>query len=172
VKLSKQFSEVGVAAGSRAALGRRIVMNKQESISGWHWQALRFATGSARAAQTTIAPLLALTLTIALAGCRNKNNSDTTGVSRSVGAAPSAAPLPTDALKLATGPATLNYLLGSGGQIHVVDLDTGKTIATANAPMQAVITVNQSKGVVVANKVIKAGPLPTGHRYEIWLDHK
>jgi hypothetical protein len=139
---------------------------------GWHWQSLRLASGSSHAAQKTIAPLLALALTIALAGCRNKNNSDTTGVSRSVGAAPSAAPLPTDSLKLATGPANLNYLLGSGGQIHVVDLDTGKIIATATAPQQAVITVDQSRGVIVANKVVTAGPLPTGHRYEIWLDHK
>ena len=138
---------------------------------GWHWQALRLASGSARAPQKTITPLLALALTIALAGCRN-NSSSNTGVSRSVGAAPSAAPLPTDALKLATGPANLNYLLGSGGQIHVVDLDTGKTIATATAPQQAVITVDQSRGVIVANNVITAGPLPTGHRYEIWLDHK
>jgi hypothetical protein len=29
-----------------------------------------------------------------------------------------------------------------------------------------------AKGVIVANNLVKAGPLPTGHRYEIWLDHK
>ncbi len=137
-------------------------MNKSKSQSG-----------RAPFAAPIIAPLLALTIATAFTGCRNKNNSDTTGgVSRSVDAAPSGAPLPTDSLKLATGPASLNYLLGSGGAIHVVDLTTGKTIATAVAPTQAVITVDESKGVVVANKVVKAGPLPTGHRYEIWLDHK
>jgi hypothetical protein len=127
-----------------------------------------------RRASRSIAPFLALALAAitALCGCRNKNNDTTGGVSRSVGAAPSGAPLPTDSLKLASGTANLNYLLGSGGQIHVVDLDTGKIIATATAPIQAVITVDQSRGVIVANKVVKAGPLPTGHRYEIWLDHK
>ncbi|MDB5322721.1 MAG: hypothetical protein JWN40_4352 [Phycisphaerales bacterium] len=136
-------------------------MNKSKSQSG-----------RAPFAARSIAPLLALALTAALPGCRNKNNSDTTGVSRSVGAAPSAAPLPTDSTKLAAGPATLNYLVGPGGPIHVIDLTTGKTIATAVAPVQAVIVVDQTKGVIVANKVVKAGPLPAGHRYEIWLDHK
>lgn len=118
------------------------------------------------------APLFALASVSAFCGCRNNSSSSTGGVSRSVGAAPSAAPLPTDSLKLASGPATLNYLLGSGGQIRVVDLDTGMTIVTATAPLQAVITVDQSRGVIVANNVVKAGPLPVGHRYEIWLDHK
>jgi hypothetical protein len=136
-------------------------MNKSKSESG-----------RASFAARRIAPFLALALTAALAGCRNNNNSDTGGVSRSVGAAPSGAPLPTDAVKLATGPASLNYLLGAGGAIHVIDLTTGKTIATAIAPTQAVITVDETRGVVVANQVVKAGPLPTGHRYEIWLDHK
>jgi len=134
----------------------------------------KLKSGRAPFAARSIAPLLALAIaaTAALTGCRNKNNSDTTGVSRSVGAAPSAAPLPTDSLKLASGPATLNYLLASGGQIHVVDLNSGQTIVTATAPLQAVITIDQSRGVIVANNVVKAGPLPTGHRYEIWLDHK
>jgi hypothetical protein len=129
-------------------------------------------SGRASFAARRIAPLLALAIATAFAGCRNKNNSDTAGVSRSVGAAPSGAPLPTDSTKLATGPATLNYLLGAGGSIHVIDLTTGKTIATAVAPTQAVITVDETRGVVVANQVVKAGPLPTGHRYEIWLDHR
>jgi hypothetical protein len=136
-------------------------MNKSKSQSG-----------RAPFAARMIAPLLALAFAAAFAGCRNKNNSDTSGVSRSVGAAPSGAPLPTDSTKLATGPATLNYLLGAGGPIHVIDLTTGKTIATAVAPTQAVIIIDESRGVVVANKVVKAGPFPTGHRYEIWLDHK
>jgi hypothetical protein len=132
----------------------------------------KLESGRALFAARLIAPLLALAIAAAFIGCRNKNNSDTSGVSRSVGAAPSGAPLPTDAVKLATGPASLNYLLGAGGPIHVIDLTTGKTIATAVAPTQAVITVDEARGVVVANQVVKAGPLPTGHRYEIWLDHR
>jgi hypothetical protein len=136
-------------------------MNKSKSQSG-----------RAPFAARHFAPLLALAIAAALVGCRNKNNSDTAGVSRSVGAAPSGAPLPTDSLKLAAGTATLNYLVGPGGPIHVIDLNTGKTIATTVVPPQGVVTVDQSKGVIVANKVVKAGPLPTGHRYEIWLDHK
>jgi hypothetical protein len=133
---------------------------------------LKLQSGRSQFAAQWIAPLLALAITTALVGCRNKNNSDATGVSRSVGAAPTAAPSPTDSTKLAAGPATLNYLVGPGGSIHVIDLDTGKTIATAVVPPQGVVTVDQGKGVLVANKVVKAGPLPTGHRYEIWLDHK
>jgi hypothetical protein len=113
----------------------------------------------------------ALICTLALAGvsfgCRHGSNSDTGGVSRSVGTSPAV-----DGTKLTAGPATLNYLLGPGGAIHIVDVTTNKTIAATTAPPQAVITVDQSKGVFVANQVITPGPLPTGHRYEIWLDRK
>jgi hypothetical protein len=107
----------------------------------------------------------------ALVGCRNRGSSDSTtaSVSRSLGAP---TPVPTGATKLTSGPAPLNYMLGSGGDIRVVDLDTGLNIASTNAPPQSVITVQETTGVSVANKTVTPGPLPKGHRYEIWLDRK
>ena len=135
---------------------------------------IKAGTRAGRAVGCSGGMLVALALLIGAlgggGGCRHNDSSG--GGAATVGAAPSATPQPTNSMKLASGPATLNYLLGAGGQIHVVDLDTGKTIATATAPLQAVITVDQSRGVIVANNVITAGPLPVGHRYEIWLDHK
>jgi hypothetical protein len=122
-------------------------------------------------ARYTAATLATLLAAAAMVGCRNRGSSDTTtsNVSRSLGAP---TPTPAGATKLTSGPAPLNYMLGSGGDIRVVDLDTGLNIASTRAPQQAVITVQETTGVSVANNVVTPGPLPKGHRYEIWLDRK
>lgn len=87
-------------------------------------------------------------------------------------AAPKATPSATDSTRLKTGAAPLSYLLGPGGPIHIVDATTGKTVAKLTAAPQAVITIDETKGISVANIVVKAGPLPAGHQYELWLDHQ
>jgi len=112
-----------------------------------------------------------LILLFPILGCKNGGSySDAgSGVSRSVGSDTPTSP--DGATRLTSGPATLNYLLPAGGQIRVVDLATGKTVITATAPPQAVISIDDNKGVTVANKVVKPGPFPPGHRYELWLDH-
>jgi hypothetical protein len=122
-------------------------------------------------ARCTIAALATIFAGATLVGCKNNGSSGTTtgNVSGSLGAP---APAPTGATKLTSGPAPLNYMLGSGGAIRVVDLNTGLNIASTTAPPQAVITVQETTGVSVANKIITPGPLPKAHRYEIWLDHK
>jgi len=120
-------------------------------------------------------PLVAAALLFAavLAGCSNSSTVETApNAPRPVASAPSATPALSGSTRLTSGPAPLNYFLGPGGAVRVVDLTTGKTTASATAPLQAVITIDQAKGFTVGNTVIKAGPLPAGHRYELWLDQK
>ena len=109
--------------------------------------------------------------TAALAGCNNNSAVETApNAPRPPATAPTGTPAATGSTKLTSGLAPLNYFLGPGGQVRVVDLTTGKTIASATAPLQAVITIDQAKGITVNTTVVKAGPLPAGHRYELWLD--
>jgi len=120
-----------------------------------------------------ITPLFgaALVAAAAIAGCTNNSTVETApNAPRPVTSAPTGTPAVTGSTKLTSGPAPLNYFLGPGGPVRVVDLTTGKTIASATAPLQAVITIDQAKGVMVNTTVVKAGPLPAGHRYELWLD--
>ncbi len=92
-------------------------------------------------------PLVAAALLFAavLAGCSNSSTVETApNAPRPVASAPSATPALSGSTRLTSGP----------------------------APLQAVITIDQAKGFTVGNTVIKAGPLPAGHRYELWLDQK
>ena len=117
--------------------------------------------------------IAALLLAVTAGGCKNLSKSDSTGgVSRSTPDAPSAAPLPTDATKLTSGPAPLSFILGPGGPVRIVDTTTGKTVATSTAPVQASISIDPTKGISIANQTVIPGPLPAGHRYEVWLDRK
>lgn len=123
---------------------------------------------------TAVAVLAALVVGV-IVGCTN-NDSGSGGAApnapRPVTSAPSGTPVRTDATRLKEGPAPLTYMLGPGGSIRFVDTDTGKTVATTTAPQQAIISIDEAKGISVANKIVKAGPLPAGHRYELWLDRK
>jgi hypothetical protein len=107
-----------------------------------------------------------------LAGCNNSGVATAPNAPRPVTSAPTGTPAVTGSTKLTSGPAPLNYFLGPGGPVRFVDLTTGKTIVSATAPLQAVITIDEAKGITVANTLVKAGPLPVGHRYELWLDQR
>jgi hypothetical protein len=124
---------------------------------------------------TTRIALSAIMLAAAsLFGCQNSGGSSTAAAPNAPTpqAAPTAVPSATDSTRLISGAAPLNFVLGGGGPIHVVDVATGKTIAKATAAPQSVIIVDDAKGITVANTVIKAGPLTPGHQYEIWLEHQ
>jgi len=107
-------------------------------------------------------------------GCNNSGSSSAAvapNAPKPVAAA-TAAPSPTDSTKLKSGPAPISYLVGPGGPIHIVDTNTGKTIVKVTAAPNAIVIIDETKGISVSNTVVKAGPLPAGHQYEIWLDHQ
>ena len=72
-------------------------------------------------------------------------------------------------LKSAVSP--INYLVGPGGSLTFFDVTDDRIVATAAAPTQALVLIDDEKGIVVANTLVKKGPLPRGHRYEIWLQN-
>jgi hypothetical protein len=66
----------------------------------------------------------------------------------------------------------LSFILGPGGPVRIVDITTGQTVVTATAPVQATIKVDAAQGISIANQTLTPGPLPAGHRYEVWLDRR
>ena len=120
--------------------------------------------------------MLATGLLSAAGGCENGKSGSggaapAGGVAAEPGSAPSGKPTQFGTVRLIPAKtAPLTYMLGSGGEIRVVDADTQKVIVTTTAPPQAVIVVDQAAGVSVANTVVKPGPLPAGHKFELWLN--
>lgn len=120
-------------------------------------------------------PIATLVLMLAgtVAGCQNNGSGASAEVSPNAPkpvAAPTAAPSATDSTKLKSGAAPLSYLVGPGGPIRIVDTTANKTTKVTAAP-NAIVTIDDIKGISVSNTVVKAGPLKPGHQYEIWLDH-
>jgi hypothetical protein len=109
-----------------------------------------------------------------MTGCQN-NKTDTTVAAPNAPkpvAAPTASPVPTDSTRLKSDNAPFTYVVGPGGNIRLVDVNTNKVILTTLAPPNAIVSVDDTKGVTVANTLVKQGPLPAGHKYELWLDKK
>jgi hypothetical protein len=117
---------------------------------------------------------LALIAAGALAGCHHNGSADADvsapNAPKAV-TAPKAAPSATDSTKLKSGAAPLSYLVGPGGPIRIVDTTANKTTKVTAAP-NAIVTIDEAKGISVSNTVVKPGPLKPGHQYEIWLDHQ
>ena len=110
-----------------------------------------------------------------LCGCNGSGSS-----SASVGApnapkpvnTPTATPSATNATKLKSGASPLTYLVGGGGPIRIVDTTSATTVVTQIVAPQAVIIIDDAKGISISGSTVVKGPLPTGHQYEIWLDQK
>jgi len=119
----------------------------------------------------TLALAAAAALALVAGGCKHDSKSDTTGVSRSV-PTPSATPVDPNATRLTSGPAPLSFILGPGGPVRIVDTTTGQTVVTTTAPVQATITIDAAHGISIANQTVTPGPLPAGHRYDVWLDRR
>lgn len=117
---------------------------------------------------------LALMLAGAVAGCHNNGSGGSTEAAPNAPkpvAPATAAPSATDSTKLKSGAAPLSYLVGPGGPIRIVDTTANITTKVTAAP-NAIVTIDEAKGISVSNTVVKAGPLKPGHQYEIWLDHQ
>jgi len=118
--------------------------------------------------------LLALILSGALVGCNNNGSSSGPAAAPNAPkpvAAPTASPSATASTKLKSGPAPLTYVVGPGGAVRIMDTAITKPVVQVTAAPNAVIMIDQAKGISISNTVVKAGPLPAGHQYEIWLDH-
>ncbi|HSI32146.1 MAG: hypothetical protein ACAI43_11285 [Phycisphaerae bacterium] len=76
---------------------------------------------------------------------------------------------PPEGVRLKSSISPINYLVGPGGALTIYDATDMKTVVTTTAPTQAIVTIDDDKGISVANVVVKAGPLPRGHRYELYL---
>jgi hypothetical protein len=76
---------------------------------------------------------------------------------------------PPEGVRLKSSISPINYLVGPGGALTIYDATDMKTVVTTTAPTQAIVTIDDDKGVRVANVVVKPGPLPKGHRYELYL---
>ena len=59
---------------------------------------------------------------------------------------------------------------GGGGKIRIVDATTNKQVAKTTVPPQSIIQIDSEKGVVMGTNTLAKGPLPSDHRYELWLD--
>ena len=70
---------------------------------------------------------------------------------------------------LTSGRLPLAYLSDTGGAIRVVNVTARQVLVTQTVPPGTLIGVSAS-GVVVASRKVLAGPLPSGHEYQIWLD--
>jgi hypothetical protein len=118
----------------------------------------------------------ALLVAGALFGCQNNGSGGSADASpnspKPVGT-PTATPAATNSIKLKSGGAPFTYVVGPGGPLHIVDATTGKTVVSkVVAAPNAVVMIDDAKGISIANTVVKAGPLPAGHQYELWLDQQ
>jgi hypothetical protein len=81
-----------------------------------------------------------------------------------------AQPAPSGSTRLRAGKPPFSYAIGGGGTIRVVDATTNKQVAKTTVPPQSIIQIDSEKGVVMGTNTLAKGPLPSDHRYELWLD--
>jgi hypothetical protein len=67
------------------------------------------------------------------------------------------------------GALPLVYLLEQPGEVRVIDATAGTVIIGTQAGGRTILSVTADKGVSVAGRTIRAGPLNPTHRYEIYL---
>lgn len=72
-------------------------------------------------------------------------------------------------LPVKSGSLPLAYLLEHPGEIRVIDATDGTVVASTLAGGRTILSVDAERGVAIAGKVIRAGPLDPGHTYEIYL---
>ena len=113
---------------------------------------------------------------LALAGC-NGNSSGNAGAveyktgNQTAGAVAAAAIAPSArAILVRRGPAPISFLVSSGGRTYVRDTTTKKWLVETQLNRGAVISIDSRKGIYTGQKTLKAGPLPAGEQFEIWLD--
>lgn len=70
---------------------------------------------------------------------------------------------------LSSGRLPVAYLCDAGGAIRIVNVTANQVLVTQTVPPRTLIGVSTS-GVVVGNRKVLAGPLPSGNEYQIWLD--
>lgn len=109
---------------------------------------------------------------LTLAGCQSNGAGASPGVAASTRPARTVR-VPADSTLLREGIPPMSYMLGSGGTIRIVDATDEKIEpVTARVPVQSVILVDATRGVVVGIQTIIKGPLEKDHRYQIWLDRR
>lgn len=103
-------------------------------------------------------------------GCQKNSPGGAVGPQASV-ADTTPQPAPTKgSMRLITGAAPLQYLLASGGVVRVMDVTAGEQLLKDPVPPQTMIKIDPNAGLNVGARNIIPGPLPSGHKYEIWLD--
>jgi hypothetical protein len=122
----------------------------------------------ARLAAAAVAAALLATAIFAT-GCKGNGGGASAG---GVAAAQGSSADPTAFGKLIkSGPAPLNYRIGSAGTLRILDTtDNNALVVSTPVPAAAGVNINDAKGVTVNGTVVKAGPLAPHHRYALWLD--
>lgn len=73
-------------------------------------------------------------------------------------------------LKLKDSLAPIHFVVTQGGAVTVRDATAAKNLAHGTVAPSTDISVDTVTGVKFGNKVMKQGPLPADHRYQILLD--
>lgn len=73
-------------------------------------------------------------------------------------------------LKLKDSLAPIHFVVTQGGAVTVRDATAAKIVARGAVAPSTTISVDTVAGVKFGNKVMKQGPLPADHRYQILLD--
>ena len=102
--------------------------------------------------------LVTLASAALLVGCSHSGGGDQSGSSgRASG------------VKLKDNLAPIHFVVTQGGAVTVRDATAGKSIARGTVAPSTEVSVDRVTGVRFGNKVIKQGPLPADHRYQILL---
>ncbi len=109
-----------------------------------------------------------LALPLFVTACQDKSGGSTGAVS----AATPQTSSPPGSMRLISGAAPLQYMLTSGGVVRVVDVTANEQLLKGPVPPQTMIRIDPKTGLSAGKQNIIPGPLPQGHRYEIWLDRQ
>lgn len=80
------------------------------------------------------------------------------------------APVINPSTLLDAGLPPLVYLCDGGGAIRIVNATTRQTVLRTTVEPRTIISVDPKAGILVGGEKLARGPLPQGHRFEIWLD--
>lgn len=67
------------------------------------------------------------------------------------------------------GTLPLVYLLEHPGEVRVIDQTAGVVVVGTQAGGRTILSVTADRGVTIAGRTIRAGPLDPTHRYEVYL---
>lgn len=71
---------------------------------------------------------------------------------------------------LTEGAAPLYWSAAPGQNLRIVDLDTNEIVLRMNMAENAIVAIDSKAGILVGGEKRVPGPLPAGHRYQIWLE--